>query len=273
LLDHSLPFDHVLYCIDNETRAEPEWGRYWAALIKQRAAAAGKTVMVTEMWDDWDLKADRHRQTFDNPDLYDFVDVSQNNHNRGQQHWDNFLFVRDYLSARPRPMNTTKTYGADGNKFKHTDQDAIERFWRHLLAGAASIRFHRPDSGLGINDKAVACIQAARGLERRIKFWDIAPANELLDDRDDNEAYAAASSDAAQIAIYFPAAKATASVAIALGNRDHDVYWFNIDTGQSLPVQSIQGGRKTTIRPPNPATNFAAAILATSYQIDSRRRP
>ena len=25
-------------------------------------------------------------------------------------------------------MNTTKTYGADGTKFGHTDQDAIERF-------------------------------------------------------------------------------------------------------------------------------------------------
>ena len=35
-------------------------------------------------------------------------------------------------------MNTTKIYGADGNKFGHTDQDAIERFWRHLLGGVAS---------------------------------------------------------------------------------------------------------------------------------------
>ena len=33
--------------------------------------------MVTEMWDDWDLKAARHRQTFDHPELYDFVDVSR----------------------------------------------------------------------------------------------------------------------------------------------------------------------------------------------------
>ena len=113
------------------------------------------------MWDDWNLAAERHKRTFDHPELYDFVDVSQNNHNKGQKHWDNFLHVRKYLAGQPRPMNTTKTYGATGNKFGHTDQDAIERFWRHLLAGAASVRFHRPDSGLGLNDKAVACIRAA----------------------------------------------------------------------------------------------------------------
>ena len=265
LLEHSLKFDHILYCIDNETRAEPEWGEYWARFIKQRAEDFGAPVMVTEMWDDWDLKATRHRQTFDHPDLYDFVDVSQNNHNRGQQHWDNFLFVREYLSKQPRPMNTTKTYGADGNKFKHTDQDAIERFWRHLLAGAASIRFHRPDSGLGINDKAVACIRAARMLEQKIAFWDFTPANEILGDRGNNEAYAAMSEDKKRIAIYFPAAKRTARVTIDLGNQGDQwsVQWINIDEGKSLPPKVIQAGHAIDLSPPGPG-NYAAAIIAAN---------
>ena len=49
----------------------------------------GRPVCVTEMWDDWNLTAPSHKQTFDHPELYDFVDVSQNNHNKGQKHWDN----------------------------------------------------------------------------------------------------------------------------------------------------------------------------------------
>ena len=89
------------------------------------------------------------------------MDVSQNNQNSGQKHWDNFIYVRSLLGDRPRPMNTTKTYGADGNKFGHSDQDAIERFWRHLLGGAASIRFHRPDSGLGIATRMMRIIRLA----------------------------------------------------------------------------------------------------------------
>lgn len=28
----SLRFDHVLYCMDNETHAHPEWGAYWPPL-------------------------------------------------------------------------------------------------------------------------------------------------------------------------------------------------------------------------------------------------
>ena len=83
---------------------------YWTRHIKSRAAEVNKTVMVTEMWDDWNLQAERHRQTFDHPELYNYVDVSQNNHNTGQKHWNNFLFVREYLSKQPRPINTTKTY-------------------------------------------------------------------------------------------------------------------------------------------------------------------
>lgn len=240
LLDHSLKFDHVLYCMDNETKAEPEWGAYWAQLVRGRSEAVGKRVMVTEMWDDWNLRAARHRQTFDHSELYDFVDVSQNNQNSGQKHWDNFLYVRDYLTKQPRPMNTTKTYGANGNIFKHTDQDAIERFWRHLLAGAASIRFHRPDSGLGINDKAVACIRAARGVEKLVPMWNVEPANDRLEDREDNEAFLAATEKRDTFILYVPASNRERSVTLKIDESAAEsapkflVDWFDIDTGKAV---------------------------------------
>lgn len=258
LLEHALAYDHVLYCIDNETSGEEEWGRYWAHFIKQRAADVGRQVNVTEMWDDWDLTAARHRRTFDHPELYDFVDVSQNNHNKGDKHWDNFLHVRQYLSQLPRPMNTTKTYGADGNKFGHTDQDGIERFWRHLLAGAASMRFHRPDSGLGLNDKAVAAIRAARKLESKIPLWSVEPANELLSDREPNEAYLAANPGRAY-ALYYPAG---GEVRLDLSGATGPLlaHWIDIDSGEWGPTHELVGGRATPLAPPD-ARNWAAAII------------
>ena len=149
LLSYSLGYHNVLYCIDNETSGEEEWGRFWASHIKRRAQEEDKQVFVTEMWDAWDIKALEHRRTLDHPGLYDFVDVSQNNHNKGEEHWENAMWMRKYVSAAPRPINTVKTYGADGNKFGHSDQDGVERFFRHLLAGFSSARFHRPPSGLG----------------------------------------------------------------------------------------------------------------------------
>lgn len=259
VLDQTLQYDHVLYCIDNETKADEAWGRYWAEYIKRRAGREGRQVQVTEMWDDWDLTAERHKRTFDHPELYDFVDVSQNNHNRGEKHWDNFLYVRKYLARRPRPINTTKTYGATGNKFGHTDQDGIERFWRHLLAGAASIRFHRPDSGLGLNDKAVACIRAARKLESKIPLWSVEPANELLFDRQANEAYLAADPGRAY-ALYFPAG-GEVRLDVSKAREPLVAHWIDIATGEWGPTQDLPAGEKPSIVPPGTG-NWTAAIIA-----------
>ncbi len=271
LLEISLQFDHILYCIDNETQAEPVWGKYWAELIRQRAQEVGKRVCITEMWDDWNLKAPRHKQTFDHPELYDFVDVSQNNHNKGLAHWDGFAYVREYLSARPRPMNTTKTYGADGNKFGHSDQDGIERFWRHLLGGAASIRFHRPDSGLGINDKAVACLKAARRLTASVPVWNLTPATHRLIDCEPNECYAAATENDSTVVLYFPASQQPRSVRwMPVDPRSEQnstssqerpiqwsVLWIDIDGGHALPPQIMEG---ETVQPPDGIGNVAAVL-------------
>ena len=258
LLDHSLQYDHVLYCMDNESSGEEEWSRYWARFVKNRAAKASKEVYVTEMWDDWNLTAKRHRRTFDHPGLYGFVDVSQNNHNKGQKHWDNFLHVRNILTRQPRPMNTTKTYGADGNKFGHTDQDGIERFWRHLLAGAASMRFHRPDAGLGLSDRAVTCIRAARKLESLVPLWSVQPTDEQLSDRDANEAYLASDKGSAYV-VYFPAG---GKVRLDLSDTKAGmiVHWINIDTGQPGPQRRLSVGGQVSLSPPD-KKNWVAAIV------------
>jgi hypothetical protein len=274
MLESTLRHDHVLYCIDNETSAEEAWGRYWAGFIRERAAAAARRVFITEMWDDWNLAGAQHRRTFDHPEIYDFVDVSQNNHNSGRTHWERFLLVRRLLADRPRPINTTKTYGADGNKFGHTDQDGIERFWRHLLAGAASMRFHRPDSGLGINDRAVAAIRAARVLEALVPPWTIAADDALLRAVDgdrvtdvtvaDNSAYAAGRRGAAY-AVYVPARAAEDPARVALDLRDLParavVHWIDIDRGEQVAAESVAGGDWRILTPPGTG-NFAAAIVA-----------
>ena len=63
-----------------------------------------------------------HGRTLDHPELYDFVEVSQNNHSNGRTHWGNLRAFRGHLDDRPRPLNSIKVYGADGNAFGHSDQ-------------------------------------------------------------------------------------------------------------------------------------------------------
>ncbi len=248
MLSHALPYNHVLYCMDNETSGDEEWASYWSSYIRHRAQEAGKQVCLTEMWDDWDLTAERHRRTLDHPERYDFADVSQNNQKKGQVHWDNFQWVRQHLADRPRPLNTVKTYGADGGRFGD-NQDGIERWWRHVIGGVAAARFHRPDSGLGLSEPAVASIRAARKLESLIRLWDVKAANELLSDREDNEAYLAAQPGQRYV-LYF-----TRGGAVRLDLRQHPITfqlkWINIATGEWDRVEVVRGGGLVSIAAPD----------------------
>lgn len=250
LLSISLDYGNVLYCMDNETSGEAAWGRYWAERVKRRAREKGVEVYVTEMWDDWDLRGEEHRRTLNHPELYDFADVSQNNQQKnGQTHWDNFQWLRNSLKDSPRPLNTVKTYGADGNKFGHADQDGLERFFRHAIGGAASARFHRPPSGLGLSDKAAAAIRAMRRVEGIVPVFDLEPSNERLTERDFNEAYLAADGDDRFI-VYFTQGGAAG---VKTGPGAYRVVWVDGATGEAresrtveakgvLPLEAPEGG-------------------------------
>jgi hypothetical protein len=247
MLSYALKYDHVLYCMDNETSGEEEWAVYWSQFILDRAKAKGKTVYVTEMWDDWDLKAKRHKRTFDHPERYGFCDVSQNNQKKGQEHWDNFQWALRYTAAKPRPLNTVKTYGADGGPHGNT-RDGIERWWRHVIGGAASARFHRPISGLGLSELSIASVQAARELESVMKLWDINAANGSLTDRENNEAYLAANPGKAY-ALYF-----TNGGEVGLDLRKapgrYSLRWIDIRTGEWKGEQTLRGQEIATIKAP-----------------------
>lgn len=257
ILRHTLPQPHVLYCMDNETNGEEAWSVYWAEFIRDRARAAGVAVYLTEMWDDWNLQGAHHRRTFDHPERYAFVDVSQNNHQTGQRHWDQFQWARGYLAGRPRPINTVKTYGADGGRFG-TDRDGLERWWRHLIGGAAAVRFHRPDSGIGFSAAAEAAIRAGRKLESLVRLWDVEAANGLLGERGENEAYLAARPGEAYV-LYFPDGGAVTLDLREVEGR-FDVRWIDIGRGDWGPRGEVSGGDWRPVTAPGPG-HWAAALV------------
>jgi len=190
ILSTSLKFGHVLYCMDNETSVTSEWARFWARYIRRAARLAGRTVQTTEMWDPHDLGHPMHFETFDYPDIFTFVDISQNNHQSGDDHWRNGLKQIDYLKAMNlhRPVNNVKIYGNDGGRHK-TTRDAVESFCRNILFGAASARFHRPTSGQGLNGIAQSVIRSVRLLSESMDFFNGRPMNDLLGGREANEAF------------------------------------------------------------------------------------
>ena len=229
LLDVSLQYPNVLYVIDNETSANKDWAAYWTRFVKTRAQAAGRTVPVTEMWDDWNLRASQHRRTFDHPELYDYADVSQNNHKSNQQHWENLRWVRRYTAVRPWILNNVKIYGADGGEYGST-RDGVERFWRSVLGGSASARFHRPSAGIGLNATAQVHLRSVRRLLDRYDLFAAEPMSTSLTDRGPDEAYLSRVSAGQQV-VYFPDGGA---VGLDLepegeGERTYRLAWLDLE--------------------------------------------
>jgi len=272
MLSYSLDYGHVLYCMDNETSTPAQWGQYWIDFIKARAAEKGVTVCTTDMFDDA-FRAEEAEHTpliFANAEHYMFADISQvNSRNYDETHWERLQWLLQQVNRHPRPSNHTKIYGSGYKSFgTGGPEDGVERFWRNILGGSASARFHRPDSGNGLNDFAKGSIKAARILEGLIKFWDITPRMDLLSDRERNEAYLAAK-PREQYALYFTNG---GSVGLDLSDATGtlDVTWISVSMGIRVqtaatlgyrPVEKIiDGGGVVTISAPYKGGWVAAMV-------------
>ena len=123
---------------------------------------------------------------------YDYLDVSNNNSQDGQTHYNTALWVRTAVekSGKYRPVNNVKIYGADPDQiWSGTPEEAQQRFWRNIFAGHASSRFHRPSAGIGLNRIAAKNVESMRKLTDSVNFFSFKPANQLLADRRPNSAY------------------------------------------------------------------------------------
>ncbi len=258
LLSISFKYDHILYCIDNETLAHHAWAEYWAKYLRSAAEKSNKHIYVTEMWDYWDptngevdglvkqhpdlggwfaehTNPDLHddskfKYSLSRPDLYSFLDVSNTNAQSGQVHYDATLWVRKAVEKRGQymPITNVKVYGGDLNQvWAGTRKDGRDRFWRNIFSGHASVRFHRPTAGIGFDSMAQAHIRSARMLTDSVMLYEMAPANTLLTDREEDEAYCLANPDANEALLYFPEG---GEVSLDMKPGTYSVHWLDIST-------------------------------------------
>jgi hypothetical protein len=277
LLSITLGYDNVLYCMNNETHEDPAWGLYWMKFIEAKANARGKEVYTTDMFDDV-FKAESSRgltYQLANRNQYDYVDVSQaNSRHRDEAHWNAVQWIAGATGKMKPPylMHMTKVYGNDlaldgkpWSRFRPGDSDnAIEEWWRNLLAGVAGVRFHRPTAGIGLCAASKNCISATRKVETKVKFWDVEPRLDLLTHRESDEAYLAADPGKAYI-LYFTK-NGGGSVGLKLDKHLGTMFelrWINIDTGNWRPnaIPALSGSGTVTIKRPNGSAHWVATIV------------
>lgn len=262
LLSISLAYGHVLYCISNESDATEPWSRHWARFVRDRARQAGVGVEVTEMWNHWDLSHPMHRRTFDHPDLYSFVDISQNNHQTGQTHWDNMQVARRLVADPPRPMNNVKIYG--GERHGGGLVEGTHKLWRSILGGCASARFHRAGRqhgyyGAGLSELAQTHIRSLRMLTDAMNVFECEPRNELLGDRQPNEAYCLAE-PGRQYAVYFPGG-GSVKLDVSQAQGALQVRWLDIDRSTWQEPQTVDGGGTLQLKTPGKGSWAAVALV------------
>jgi hypothetical protein len=264
LISIALEFPNILYCISNETNESPLWSHFWAKYLHDLASEKGITINITEMWDSWELSDKEHDATFDRPDLYSYVDISQNNHQKGQVHWDNAQYVRnERLKDGDRPMNSVKIYG--GPRYGGSIEEGIHRFWRNIFGGLASSRFHRPidpnnPSGIGLNSIAQKHIISMRMFVDQFNIFNSKPDNSLIVNREENEAYVAVSDNGIQFAVYF-----TDGGEINLNLSDYpgsySVKWLDIWQNEWLSgAEEVEGGGNVVLRTPDLSSSWAVLI-------------
>ncbi len=245
LLSVSLKFDHILYCIDNETQADPKWSVYWSQYIREKTREHNNPIEVTEMFDPFDPTGgdvegavmqspathfftlrSNVSVTLNDPENFSFIEISNHNAQVGQVHFETAYYIWKKIqeSGIPRPVNNTKIYGAGDGGWNGATKDGQERFWRNVFAGTASVRFHRPEAGLGNSEPALSHIKSMRILTDAMDFFKHRPANHLLLNREVNEAYCLAA-EMNEYAVYFPA---KGEIILNIPDGKYEVRWLNI---------------------------------------------
>lgn len=98
LLSISLQYDNALYCMDNETQADPKWSIYWAQYVRKKAAEQNKVIETTEMFDPFDptggavegvqtqnqfthffMSRSNVNVALSRPEIFTFLDISNHN--------------------------------------------------------------------------------------------------------------------------------------------------------------------------------------------------
>jgi hypothetical protein len=261
LLSITLAYPHVLYTIQNESGEELAFGDYWADYIHCRARESGRTVYVTDMRRTGDVREPDQRHIMASSQRFNFLDISQSVGN-----YERTLFVREHIAKNPRPINSVKLYNTDG------EEESVARMFRFIFAGGASARFHRPHPhegsrdhekssrwGLGLSPRAQSTIRSMRILTNSIHVFTTEPRNDLLTDREENEAYCLAE-PGKQYAIYFPdGGEVKLDVSDAKGGLM--IKWLNISKSEWSEEKRVSSGDSLTLKAPGEG-HWAALVQA-----------
>ncbi len=266
LLEISLDYPNVLYCMNNETGEPAEWGEYWATHIRKRAEESGRRVFLTDMRRNSNFESEEQIKLLHDREYYDFFEISQNNANRNQTHYNFILSIRNQILTNPKPLNNVKVYGGGESVHSEGVTEGTRRFWRNIFGGSASSRFHRQGStpfysGAGLSELSQTHIRSMRMLMNEFDVFNSTPSNHLLNECEPNEAFCMATGEN-QYVIYFTNG-GKVFLDIPEIQDEFEMRWLNISKSEWLPASSIKINKQMGIIAPD---NGQWAVLIIPLQ-------
>jgi hypothetical protein len=199
-----------------------------------------------------DMQSEQQKASLDHPKMYSYFECSQNSANSAQANGDYMRYVYSQLEDYPRPINHVKIYGANtGPSWAGDSINAERRFWRNIIGGSASSRFHRPPTGIGLSDEAQAHIHSMRLLTSELDLFTCHPAinDRFLNDRAPDEAYLIYE-EGTQYAVFFPAGGAV-GLDLKAVTGPFRLKWLDIRRSTWSGVSTIEGDRVIQLKTPD----------------------
>lgn len=137
----------------------------------------------------------------------------------------------------------------------------MERFWRNIFGKAAATRFHRPVAGQGLNTVAQRNIKSLRMLSNEFSFFESQPANELLLNRKENQAFCSICNH--QITVFFTG-QSKVSLKLMQFKKEVSVRWLDINNSQWRTPQEYKELSQLELEPPSQGV---WAVLITAKQV------
>lgn len=245
IMDIGFEYGNVIYNMGNEHQVTlKDWDRYWCEFIRDYAFSKGNKIETSAMFDhqNW-------QPVTEGSDIYTFVEGSKVGSQwtaAGETQYDVALeLIANTNKNKRRPVNAVKV------RTQKIVFNAQERLWRPLMAGFAAVSHHRntygaitsdgwPVGGLGFTELAKTNIKAMRIFTDIIKPWECEPRQDLLKEREEDEAYLMAKEDE-MYGLYFPQASGSVGLDLRKVAGSCKVQWIDIGKGQVLETKKSKG--------------------------------
>ncbi len=263
MIEASIDYPNVLYCINNESAIDTSWSDYWLGFAREIATKKKKMIYVGDML----MIPSSHFIIYKNFDFADLSQTASNLHrqreaNVGEGHMKSVIGEVDRVSSNPAPLNSVKQYGGDIIPWSRGANEGVERCWRSIFGGQAGVRFHRPPTGLGINEIAQANIKSLRMVTDYFDLKNVKShqkMSHLFVKRELNEAYIMGN-EGKVFAVFFTNEGNDVEVDISSMGSQVTVKWMNTKTAIWKPEELYEG---ETLQLTKPDSGHWVALVAS----------